>query len=57
MAGIVVLEDDSEEIMSKVGMGVVYTKTSEGKPLRNIPDFKGNNMKIKYMSHDFNLFT
>lgn len=30
--------DDSEEVMSKVGMGVIYTKTSEGKPLRSVPD-------------------
>ena len=30
-------EDDSIETMSRVGMGVIYTKTSHGKPLRDIP--------------------
>jgi len=29
-------EDDAEENMSKKGMGVIYTKTSDGQPLRNI---------------------
>jgi N-formylglutamate deformylase len=28
-------EDDAEENMSKKGMGVIYTKTSDGQPLRN----------------------
>lgn len=30
-------EDDTVETMSRVGMGVIYTKTSHGKPLRDIP--------------------
>lgn len=30
-------EDDAEEVMTKVGMGVIYTKTSGGQPLRQPP--------------------
>jgi N-formylglutamate amidohydrolase len=30
-------ESDADEVMSKVGMGVVYTKTSDGRSLRRIP--------------------
>jgi N-formylglutamate amidohydrolase len=30
-------ENDSAEIMSKVGMGVVYTRTCDGRPLRHSP--------------------
>jgi N-formylglutamate amidohydrolase len=31
-------EDDAQEIMSKKGMGVVYTSTSDGRVLRNAPN-------------------
>lgn len=34
-------DDDSKESMSSVGMGVLYTKTSCGKPLRNESDMAG----------------
>ncbi len=30
--------NDKEEEMSKVGMGVIYVKTSDGRDLRNNPD-------------------
>lgn len=30
-------EDDAQESMSRVGMGVIYTKTSRLEPLRNVP--------------------
>ena len=34
-------EDDSQELMSKRGMGVCYTKTHEGKPLKIVsPEMK-----------------
>jgi N-formylglutamate amidohydrolase len=30
-------DNDADEVMSQVGMGVVYTSTCDGKPLRQIP--------------------
>jgi N-formylglutamate amidohydrolase len=30
-------ENDEDEVMSQVGMGVVYTRISDGRPLRHVP--------------------
>jgi N-formylglutamate amidohydrolase len=30
-------ENDADEVMSQVGMGVVYTRTSDGRTLRHVP--------------------
>jgi N-formylglutamate amidohydrolase len=30
-------ENNEDEVMSKVGMGAVYTRTSDGRPLRHVP--------------------
>ena len=45
--------DDETEIMSKVGMGVIYTKTSNGSPLRRKISQKERNKLLKsyYHSH------
>ena len=40
-------EDDSLEIMASRGMGIIYTKTSEGRTLRNVPDLNMRKKKIE----------
>lgn len=39
--------NDSEEVMSKVGMGVIYQKTSDGKTLRKVPDERQRKALLK----------
>jgi len=45
--------DDSQEIMAKIGMGVVYTKASDGSPLRRdlIPDERQQLLDRFYWPH------
>jgi N-formylglutamate amidohydrolase len=43
--------DDDEEIMAKYGMGVIYTRTSNGQTLRNPPTKKERNNLIKRFYH------
>jgi N-formylglutamate amidohydrolase len=44
--------DDKDEIMSEFGMGVLYTKTDSGEPLRNItPDLRNKILNEYYYPH------
>jgi N-formylglutamate amidohydrolase len=44
--------DDKDEIMSAFGMGVLYTKTDSGEPLRNItPDLRNKILNEYYYPH------
>jgi N-formylglutamate amidohydrolase len=46
-------ENDAEEVMSQVGMGVVYTRTSDGRPLRHLqtPSDRENLLEAYYRPH------
>lgn len=49
--------DDSQEVMSKFGMGVLYEKTDTGEPLRNVtPELRKHILDNYYWKHH-NLFT
>lgn len=44
--------DDKDEIMSKFGMGMIYEKTDDGKPLRNVtPQIRKNIYADFYRTH------
>lgn len=44
--------DDKDEVMSAFGMGVLYTKTDSGKPLRNVtPELRNKILNDYYYPH------
>lgn len=44
--------DDSQEVMAKYGMGVLYEKTDTGEPLRNVtPELRKNILDNYYWKH------